>query len=202
MDYFNKTERETQLRFASKRDRIFRPVVTLLVRLGTTPNQVSLVGLVLLLAGAACPARLYPLMMILVILYVVSDGVDGCLARVTGKTGEGGSLVDIVVDQAGPVVIAAASTLHVPTMPALAVLFSNAYLITIGLFLYINNNNIEIKFTIYRIKYLFYITYALCFIIKFDVLSYFMGLASIYYVIIIAVLLNIICKHYDNLKQE
>jgi hypothetical protein len=116
----------------------------------------------------------------------------------TGKTSEGGSLVDIVVDQAGPVIIAAASTLHIPTLPALAVLFSNAYLITIGLILYANNSKIEIKFTVFRIKYVFYIAYALSFIIKFDILSYFMGLASVYYVIIIVVFLNICCRHYDK----
>ncbi|MDR1486735.1 MAG: CDP-alcohol phosphatidyltransferase family protein [Deltaproteobacteria bacterium] len=202
MDYFNASEREGQLRFASKRDRMFKPIVTLLIRLNITPNQVSAFGVALLLAGAACPARLFPLMMVLVSLYVVSDGIDGCLARVTGKTSEGGSLVDIVVDQAGPVIIAAASTIHIPTMPSLAVLFSNLYLITIGLILYVNNKDIEVKFTIFRIKYLFYICYALSFIIKFDILSYFMGLASIYYAIIIVILLNIVCRHYDAKSKQ
>jgi phosphatidylglycerophosphate synthase len=201
MDYFNETERETQLRFASKRDRMFKPIVTWLVRWNITPNQVSLLGLVLLLGGAACPRSLYPLMMFLVILYVVTDGLDGCLARVTGKTSEGGSLVDIVVDQAGPIVLAASSTIHIHTVPSLAVLFSNVYLVTIGLILYVNTKNIPVKFTIYRIKYLFYITYALSFIIKFDVLSYFMGIASLYYVIIIFIVLNIVCKFYNENKK-
>jgi phosphatidylglycerophosphate synthase len=198
MDYFNETERDSQLRFAAKRDRYFKPIVTKFIQWNITPNQVSAMGMVLLLGGAACPGSLYPLMMFLVLLYVISDGLDGCLARKTGKTSEGGSLVDIVVDQAGPVIIAAASTLHIPTLPALAVLFSNAYIITIGLILYANNSKIEIKFTVLRYKYLFYIAYALSFIIKFDILSYFMGLASIYYIIIIVVLLNICCRHHDK----
>jgi phosphatidylglycerophosphate synthase len=201
MDYFNETERAGQLRFAGRRDRFFRPIVDRAIRLGITPNQMSAIGIVLLLGGAACPRELYPLMMLVVSLYVVTDGLDGCMARVLNKTSEGGSLVDIVVDQAGPVVIAAASTIHIPTVASLAVVFSNCYLVFIGLFLYANNNNIPMKGTFYRVKYLLYIFYALSFIINYDLLSWFMGIFSVYYVIAIMVVLTRIYNYYDQRRE-
>ncbi|MDR2199896.1 MAG: CDP-alcohol phosphatidyltransferase family protein [Deltaproteobacteria bacterium] len=202
MDYFNSKERESQKKFASKREKIFHPLVERLAVWKVTPNQVSAVGFVLLLGGAACPASYFPLMMILVILYVVTDGIDGPLARRTGRESDGGSLVDIVIDQAGPVVLAASYTLHMPSVPAFAVLFSNSYVIAIALVVYANGKNIPMNFTVFRVKYLFYMAYALSFIIKFDVLSFFMAAGSLYYCVLIYVLLRTICRHFDALKTE
>ncbi|MDR3203963.1 MAG: CDP-alcohol phosphatidyltransferase family protein [Deltaproteobacteria bacterium] len=198
MDYFNEKERAGLLNFASKRDRFFRPVTERLAAWKITPNQVSVFGLLLLISGAICPRSLYPLMMILVILYVVADGLDGCLARYTGKMSEGGALVDAVMDQAGPIIIAAFSTIHIPTVGIWAVLFSSCYIITVALMLYVNSKNIKIVFTVYRVKYIFYIIYALSFIINFDLLTYFMALGSIYYIIIVFLLLKLICKFHEE----
>ncbi|MDR1298222.1 MAG: CDP-alcohol phosphatidyltransferase family protein [Deltaproteobacteria bacterium] len=198
MDYFNETERAGQRSWAVKRDRFFRPIVDRAIRIGMTPNRMSILGVLLLVAGASLPRDYFPLMMILVSLYVVTDGLDGCMARVLEKTSEGGSLVDIVVDQAGPVVIAAAAALHIPSHPAIAVIFSNSYLIFIGLFLYANENNIPMKGTFYRVKYVLYIFYALSFIIKYDLMTWFMGLFSIYYIVALLVVLTRIYNYYDK----
>ncbi|MDR0355240.1 MAG: CDP-alcohol phosphatidyltransferase family protein [Deltaproteobacteria bacterium] len=198
MDYFNETERAGQLRFRDKRDKMFKPLVDRAIRWGVTPNQMSAIGIVLLLAGAACPREYYPLMMIVVSLYVVTDGLDGCMARVLNKTSEGGSLVDIVADQAGPVIIPAAATIHLQSVPSLAVLFASSYLIFIGLFLYAAETHIPLKRTFYRVKYLLYIFYALSFIINYDLLSWFMGLFSIYYVVSLIVVLKTIYDFYSD----
>jgi phosphatidylglycerophosphate synthase len=201
MDYFNEGEREGQLRFAKKRDKFFRPLVDRAIGWGMTPNQMSGVGIVLLLAGAACPTSYFPLMMILVSLYVVTDGLDGCMSRVLNKTTEGGALVDILVDQAGPVIISAAAAMHIQSNPALAVIFSNSYLMFIGLFVYANSIKVTFKRKFARVKYLFYITYALSIIIKFDLMTWFMGLGSIYYIICIIIMTNKIYKFFETKDQ-
>ncbi|MDR1109498.1 MAG: CDP-alcohol phosphatidyltransferase family protein [Deltaproteobacteria bacterium] len=198
MDYFNETERAGQLRFAGKRDKFFRPLVDRAIGWGMTPNQMSALGVLLLVAGAACPTGYYPAMMLLVSLYVVTDGLDGCMARVQGKTSEGGSLVDIVVDQAGPVVISAAAAWHLHSSALLAVIFSNSYIVFIGLFLYANGINIKFKRKFFRVKYLLYITYALSIIIKYDLMNWFMGLGSIYYIVSLLVVLNRIYRFYEE----
>jgi phosphatidylglycerophosphate synthase len=167
-----------------------------------TPNQMSLVGVLLLLAGAACPPSYFPAMMLLVSLYVVTDGLDGCMARVLNKTSEGGSLVDIVVDQAGPVIIAAAAAMHIQSNGSLAVIFTNSYLVFIGLFLCANSLKITFKRKFARIKYLFYITYALSLIIDYDLMTWFMGLGSIYYIACVIIVLNKIYKYYEENDEE
>jgi phosphatidylglycerophosphate synthase len=199
MDYFNDRERKGQLNFASRRDKFFAPLIKKLAAWKVTPNQVSVIGLVLLLGGAACPTNYYPLFIVLVGLYCISDGIDGGLARRTNKVSEGGSLVDVVIDQAGPVVLAASYTYHIPScIPAFAVLFSNTYLVSIALVLFSNGNHIPIKFTFFRVKYIFYIFYCASFILKIDMLSWFMAIFSLYYTILIYMLLKNIYRHYEK----
>jgi phosphatidylglycerophosphate synthase len=195
MDYFNDTEREGQLRFAQKRDRMFMPLLKPLLAVGARPNHVSVAGLILLAVATCLPPSWFPLFCVLMLLYVLADGLDGCLARLTGSSSEAGSIVDIVVDQAGPVFISAASAWHLGSNPVAAVLFSNSYLVFIGLALYANTHNIPIGYY-WRVKYLFYIVYFVSIIIMVDLAVWFMAGFGAYYIFSIFRGLLAINRHY------
>ena len=195
MDYFNLSEREKQRSFALRRDRLFHRVLSFLANKGMTPNQLSLAGLACLVAACFLPPKYHIAIILLLLLYCLFDAVDGGLARLTGKASEGGSLVDIVVDQAGPVLLSAAAVVHFGSHPVWAVLFSNSYIAFIALVLYANDKNIEIGIFL-RVKYPFYIAYGLSALFGTDIVNVFMGLSSVYYIAMIFVLLGRIYEFY------
>jgi archaetidylinositol phosphate synthase len=84
-------------------DRALAPFVSLAVRLGLTPNGVSVLSFAFALAAGAAfalaPARLYVLAALLVFANGWLDLVDGALAREQGTSSRGGDLLDHVVDR-------------------------------------------------------------------------------------------------------
>ena len=82
------------------RGHLLQPLLRALVRMRVTPNQLTLLSL---LTGLAfCPAFLFgsPLAAFgLLMLHVVLDGLDGPLARFTGRASNQGSFSDTVSDQ-------------------------------------------------------------------------------------------------------
>ena len=88
-----------------------RPLVRGLAALGLSPNDVTVAGVVLSLAGAIALAALGPLPgLILLALGAVADSVDGQLARETGRVSAFGAFLDSTLDRvsdAAPLVGAA-----------------------------------------------------------------------------------------------
>ena len=82
-------------------DRLWRAMATPLVKLGVTPNQVTLCGLFLVLANSAayCRHRDAFWFGIGLALSFVFDALDGAVARRTGTATKFGGYLDAVVDR-------------------------------------------------------------------------------------------------------
>ncbi|QGY41121.1 CDP-alcohol phosphatidyltransferase [Pseudodesulfovibrio cashew] len=180
MDYFNEEERAKQMAFAAKRDRLFSPVITLLVSLGATANQISIIGVVFLLLACVLPHDYAYTATFFMALHVFCDGIDGPLARRLGSAHAGGSLIDIVVDQLGVVFLPAAAIYHFGAWGPAMVVFSSSYLIFIALAVYANELGVELRKFI-RSKYLMFLLYLGSLHSKNDMVTYFCGAFAVYY---------------------
>ncbi len=89
-------------RLASLSQRLQEPLVRFLARTGVTPNQITLLGLLLSVAAAARAAGGWFLWAgITLAVGSALDMVDGMLARSTGKASSQGALLDSVADRLG-----------------------------------------------------------------------------------------------------
>ena len=89
-------------RLASLSQRLQEPLVRFLARTGVTPNQVTLLGLLLSVVAAALAAQGWFLWAGLTLAVGSAlDMVDGVLARSTGKASSQGALLDSVADRLG-----------------------------------------------------------------------------------------------------
>ena len=83
------------------RGALLRPLLLALVGWGVTPGQVTLLSL--LTGLASCPVYVWgskSLSFLLLLAHVLLDGVDGPLARLTGRASNRGSFNDSASDQA------------------------------------------------------------------------------------------------------
>lgn len=200
MDYFNLQERSSRQLFTSFRDAAFGPVVSLLARIGVTPNQVTLVGVLFLLATALAPADYAWTATGLMALYVLCDGIDGPLARRTGRDHSGGSLMDIVADQLGVAVLPAAAVQHLNAWGPGMVLFASSYLIFIALVLYANELKVRLRVFV-RLKYLFFLLYLLSLHLNRDLVSWPCAAITLYYVAEAQNILLRIYRHHDDSRD-
>lgn len=81
--------------------RIFEPVARLLLRLGISPDAVTVVGTLGVVAGALL---LYPRGELLwgtlvIAAFVFADNVDGIMARLSGRSGTWGAFLDSTLDR-------------------------------------------------------------------------------------------------------
>ena len=158
MDYFNAGETEKQSRFAARRDAIFSPAVRILAGLGATPTQISILGVVFAVLAAALSGLGWLVVTLLIVLYVLMDGLDGPLARHLKVQGQGGSLVDIFADQVGVIIIAVGAVIWTSGDPALQVGFAFTYISTIYLMVLCNVLGIHMPL-IARVKYFYFALY-------------------------------------------
>jgi CDP-diacylglycerol--glycerol-3-phosphate 3-phosphatidyltransferase len=90
-------------RFRAFWTKIVSPVARLLIRLGVSPDAVTLVGTLGVVAGALV---FFPLGMLLtgvlvITAFVFSDLIDGHMARLTGRTSKFGAFLDSTLDRIG-----------------------------------------------------------------------------------------------------
>ncbi|WP_319484183.1 CDP-alcohol phosphatidyltransferase family protein [uncultured Cohaesibacter sp.] len=158
MDYFNKGEGEKQAAFAAKRDLLFRPFVRFLAAKGVTPTMLSFVGGLFAIFAVAMPADYWNLAAAGFVLYVLMDGLDGPLARLTREDSAGGSLVDIFTDQFGVVLVALGAIFWLDADILANILFAFFYGHTVYLMVICNLIGAQMPF-ILRVKYLYFIIY-------------------------------------------
>jgi CDP-diacylglycerol--glycerol-3-phosphate 3-phosphatidyltransferase len=86
--------------------RIIEPIAKILARMGLTPNMVTISGFALTLAVAIVLAtgRLQ-LAGVLLIITLGADGLDGTLARLTGRSSRFGAFLDSTLDRWAEVAI-------------------------------------------------------------------------------------------------
>lgn len=81
--------------------RLFTPIAALLLRLGVSPDAVTVVGTAGVCAGALAffPRGELFWGVIVITAFVFSDSVDGVMARMSGRTGRWGSFLDSTLDR-------------------------------------------------------------------------------------------------------
>ena len=86
--------------------RIGEPIALFLGRIGCTPDALTIVGFGIVVAAAfAAAAGQWVLTALILIFGTLFDGLDGTLARATGKTSDFGAFLDSTMDRAGEAVI-------------------------------------------------------------------------------------------------
>ncbi len=82
---------------------IFQPVITLLLRLGISPDAVTLVGTLGVCAGALIffPQGQLLVGVLVITAFVFSDLIDGAMARQSGRTSTFGAFLDSTLDRVG-----------------------------------------------------------------------------------------------------
>lgn len=81
--------------------RLFTPIARLLLRLGVSPDAVTLVGTLGVSAGALVffPQGELFWGTLFITAFVFSDTIDGVMARLSGRTGKWGSFLDSTLDR-------------------------------------------------------------------------------------------------------
>jgi CDP-diacylglycerol---glycerol-3-phosphate 3-phosphatidyltransferase len=82
---------------------IFTPVARLFLKLGISPDVVTVVGTLGVCAGALAfyPRHEFFWGTIVITLFVFSDTVDGVMARMSGRSGKWGAYLDSTLDRVG-----------------------------------------------------------------------------------------------------
>ena len=82
---------------------IFTPVARLLLKLGVSPDVVTIVGTIGVCVGALgfYPRHEFFWGTVVVTLFVFSDTVDGVMARMSGRSGSWGAYLDSTLDRFG-----------------------------------------------------------------------------------------------------
>ena len=106
---------------------IYAPVVWPLARLGVPPNAVSLTQIPLAVAIAVLLPTQPRLAFALFVATLALDGVDGALARATGRSSRFGAFIDQYADHAREVIVVAALAAHGALHPSVAVLYALLY---------------------------------------------------------------------------
>jgi phosphatidylglycerophosphate synthase len=195
MDYFTERERRYQYRFRRKRDHWFAPLTGWLERLGVSPSHVTLAGVAALVAGAAIPPSLGWLAALCIALYVFADSVDGPLARRTGRAHTGGAVLEIAADQLGVILLPAAATWHLGANGAAMACFAGFYVAFIAVVVYANSIRLRLH-THLRVKYPFYILYAVSMFIDRDLVTHFCAVFAAYYAVEVAWTTGKLYMHY------
>lgn len=106
---------------------IYGPVAGVLAALGVPPNAVSLSQIPLGLAVVVLIPTQPALAAAAFVLALMADGIDGALARATGRVTKFGGLLDQYADHIREVVVVAGLALHGALDPFIAVLYGVAY---------------------------------------------------------------------------
>lgn len=85
----------------------FQPVISLLLRLGVSPDAVTLVGTLGVVAGAVIffPQGELLVGVLVITAFVFSDLIDGAMARQSGRTSVFGAFLDSTLDRVGDAAI-------------------------------------------------------------------------------------------------
>lgn len=94
-------------RFRTFWTNVVKPVANLLIRLGVSPDVVTIVGTVGVVAGALVffPSGHLWLGVVVISLFVFSDLLDGYMARTLGTSSKWGSFLDSTLDRLGDAAI-------------------------------------------------------------------------------------------------
>jgi CDP-diacylglycerol---glycerol-3-phosphate 3-phosphatidyltransferase len=86
---------------------LLQPVITLLLKLGVSPDAVTFVGTLGVVAGALVffPQGMLLVGVLVITAFVFSDMIDGAMARQSGRTSVFGAFLDSTLDRIGDAAI-------------------------------------------------------------------------------------------------
>jgi CDP-diacylglycerol--glycerol-3-phosphate 3-phosphatidyltransferase len=101
-------------RFRAFWGRVFTPVARLLLRLGVSPDAVTVIGTAGLCAAALFffPRGDFLVGVLVIVVFVFSDLVDGLMARLSGQSSSWGAFLDSTLDRFGDAAIFAGIALY------------------------------------------------------------------------------------------
>jgi CDP-diacylglycerol--glycerol-3-phosphate 3-phosphatidyltransferase len=101
-------------RFRAFWGHVFTPVARFLLRLGVSPDVVTVVGTVGVCAAALFffPRGDFLVGVLVIVLFVFSDLVDGLMARLSGQSSSWGSFLDSTLDRFGDAAIFAGIAMY------------------------------------------------------------------------------------------
>jgi CDP-diacylglycerol--glycerol-3-phosphate 3-phosphatidyltransferase len=101
-------------RFRAFWAQVFTPVARLLLRLGVSPDTVTLVGTVGVCAGALVffPRGDFLVGVLVIVVFVFSDLVDGLMARLSGQSSSWGAFLDSTLDRFGDAAVFAGLAMY------------------------------------------------------------------------------------------
>jgi CDP-diacylglycerol--glycerol-3-phosphate 3-phosphatidyltransferase len=101
-------------RFRAFWGHVFTPVARVLLRLGVSPDAVTVVGTVGVCAAALFffPRGDFLVGVLVIVLFVFSDLVDGLMARLSGQSSSWGSFLDSTLDRFGDAAIFAGLAMY------------------------------------------------------------------------------------------
>ncbi|MBI2122370.1 MAG: CDP-alcohol phosphatidyltransferase family protein [Candidatus Sungbacteria bacterium] len=158
--YFSSKEEKHQERFRLMRDKILRVFLKPLIWLHISPNMLTFVSFISLGGFFYFFIDNPWFSIIFLFAHVLLDGVDGPLARATGKSSRAGSFLDMLNDHTGMVIVVA-TVIHYSMLDSLLGLtYVYTYSLLIVFILYQNSLGVPPSI-VFRSKYLFYALYML-----------------------------------------
>lgn len=106
---------------------VYGPIAAALAAIGVAPNAVSLSQIPLGLAVVALIPTQPRVALVVFLLALAVDGIDGALARRTGRVTSFGALLDQYADHIREVIVVGGFALHGVLDPFIAVLYAVAY---------------------------------------------------------------------------
>lgn len=198
LDYFNEGESAAQKSFANRRDKIFAPIVKALIALGVKPLHVSIFGVALCTLVIFISPDYWMAIAILLVLYILADGIDGPLARATNGGSNGGALVDIFSDQVGVFIVALAAVTWLEVTPQAHFVFAFFYILCVFSMVIVNAIGQNVINTV-RLKYFYFLLYVVSCSTRYDFLiDWFAIVFSIYYIIMFLLQFRVIIIGVDE----
>lgn len=94
--------------------KVMSPIATLFLRLGISPDVVTVVGTLGVCFGALAfyPRGSFLIGTLVIVVFIFSDNVDGVMARMSGRQGPWGAYLDSTLDRVGDAAIFGALVLY------------------------------------------------------------------------------------------
>jgi phosphatidylglycerophosphate synthase len=179
---FSQAEDSVYGRFQRMRDGFFEPVCSVLAKAGVQPDHLSYLNLVLAFIFVFFVQSNVYLSVAALLASLLTDALDGCLARYKKAENEGGALMDIAADHTF-LFAAVLSLIHIKTVDGFwGAAFSLNYLLMIVLIMAMRAKNLHV-FPVVRSKYYFYLAWLLFVFTGLNYLDILLVFFSIYMVL-------------------
>ncbi len=159
LNYFSEKESRHIENFKNGRTKWLNPLARFIASMGITANMVSITGFFMIFVFVYFIKRNPIAAIVFLLLHVLTDGIDGPVARVTKKAGNKGAFLDILCDHTGIFVATAGLVYYGLVNGVVGLVYIYIYTIMIVFTIVRNVMRISPKIVV-RTKYYVYILFA------------------------------------------